>query len=243
VRPFPLLAAAAVHAAAGLGFAGAAGTTGIGSTVIVSATVAGAATDTMPVKLWRKLVVDAVAPRTVVPDDEPSIADDARCRAAHAAYALLATFELAPRLPGLAQDPVRTYAIARVTVRNCATGTALPARVIPLESDPTAEPARGETEPNAARLWERPVRAALGHDALIAQTMRVVSVRKGIVLIERFGTFGINQVLRATPAPSSPARAAYELVVTDVTAKYLQATVLGRGDPRPGDTIEAAPPK
>jgi len=162
VRPFRLLVALAlVAAASGAAPAGAA-------TVIVTTSVGGTAADTMPFKLWHKLVVDALGPRATVTDDEPTIADEASCRAVHADYAVFATFERAPRLPGLAQAPDRVYAIARVTVRNCVTGALLPARFIPLESDPTAEPGRGETRPNPSRQWEHPVRAALGRIPLIA---------------------------------------------------------------------------
>jgi len=175
VRPFRLLAAVAVGALlAGPRPAGAAAARPAAGTVIVTATVSSSAIEVMPPKLWRRLVVDSLAARRTVVDEEPTIADDARCRAAHAGYAVLATFDRAPRLPGLAQDPGRIYAVARFTVRNCASGALLPPRVVTLESDPTAEPERGETLPSPTRVWERSVRAALGHGLLFRPALHAV---------------------------------------------------------------------
>jgi hypothetical protein len=166
VRPPRLIAAVAAGALLiGPVPAGSAPAAAAAGTVIVTATVGSNAADVMPQRLWRSLVVGAIAARRTVVDDEPTIADEASCRAAHAAYAVLATFDRAPRLPGLAQDPDRIYAIARFTVRNCATGALLPQRVVELESDPSAQPFRGET-PSPAGIWERSVRAALGRSIL-----------------------------------------------------------------------------
>lgn len=166
MRPPRLLAAVAAGALlTGPVPAGSAPAVAPAGTVIVTATVGSNAADVMPQKLWRSLVAASVAARRTVVDDEPTIADEARCRAAHAAYAVLATFDRAPRLPGLAQDPARTYGIARFTVRNCATGALLPQRVVEIESDPAAQTERGET-PSPTSLWERPIHAALGHSIL-----------------------------------------------------------------------------
>jgi hypothetical protein len=247
VRPFRLLAAVAVGALlTGPVPAGAAASPAAApGTVIVTATVGSSATDVMPQKLWRRLVVDSLAARTTIFDEEPTIADEARCRAAHAGYAVLATFDRAPRLPGLAQDPDRVYAIARFTVRNCASGALLPPRVVALESDPSAQAARGET-PSPASAWERPVRAALGHAILAAPRPppHVVAVHGATVVLDRSDNFGVNQVLVGTPpAGASPPRAPYELVVTEIQSRQILATVVGKGQPRAGDTVEAAPAK
>jgi hypothetical protein len=126
----------------------------VAGTVILSATVGSSAVDVMPQRTWRALVAASLGARKVVVDEDPTLADEARCRAAHASHAVLATFDRAPRLPGMAQDPDRVYAIARIAVRNCATGAVLPLRVITIESDP------------GTHQWERSVRAALGRALL-----------------------------------------------------------------------------
>ena len=96
-------------------------------TVLVVADVGESAQSTMPGALWRKLVVDYVGAHAVVAEDGTALPDEARCRSAHATYAIFATFDRAMRLPGFAQDTDRAYGIARFTVRNCQTGAVAPA--------------------------------------------------------------------------------------------------------------------
>jgi hypothetical protein len=163
VRPFPAIAAALVGAA----LAAPVPARGAPVTVLVAAPVGDAAQQTMPAALWLRLVSDYVGPAKIVTDAEAAMPDQERCRAAHAAYALLATFDRAPRLPGTAQDTDRAYAVARFTVRNCATGVVSPAKVLRLESDPVAESDRTGDAADADRQWSRAVHAALARNPLV----------------------------------------------------------------------------
>ncbi|MEO7038804.1 MAG: hypothetical protein ABI186_02115 [Candidatus Elarobacter sp.] len=136
--------------------------------VIVTVSVGENATATMPLALWRKLAAEYVGGHTVGLEEGTAPADDARCRAAHARYAVLATFDRATRLPGLAQDTDRSYAVGRFTVRDCATGALEPTKTIALESDPLTPADRGggiALDPD--RLWARSVRATLAHNPLV----------------------------------------------------------------------------
>jgi hypothetical protein len=163
----PLLAAVLVLAlATPVAPAAAAQRPSLPATVLVTVFVGENATRTMPQALWRKLASEYVSARTVTAEDGPALADDARCKSAHALYAVLATFERATRLPGLAQDTDRAYAVARFTVKNCITGAVLPTKTVRLESDPLSEADRGDFEPNAERTWERSVRATLARNPL-----------------------------------------------------------------------------
>lgn len=135
--------------------------------VLVTVSVGESAMATMPFALWRKLALEYVGGRPVGVDDGGAPADDARCRAARARYAVLATFDRATRLPGLAQDTDRAYAVGRFTVRDCATGALRATKTIGLESDPLSQNDRAGIELDPERLWARSVRAALARNPLL----------------------------------------------------------------------------
>jgi len=157
-----LLAALTVSAAPALG----AGRGVEPVTVLVASTVGENARRTMPPELWQKLVDSFVYARNVVHfagSGTPTIGD---CKAAKAAYAVTAQFDLAPRLPGLGQDPDRKYAMARVTLLNCITGVASPERTFQFESQPLSQAQAGDFEPNESETWSRTVQTRLGKLAL-----------------------------------------------------------------------------
>jgi hypothetical protein len=165
VRPLPAAIAVLVAvAAATVAPAGSAPVRGAPMTVVlVAAPVGEGAQQTMPAALWLRLVSQYVGRAKIVTDAEATMPDAERCRAAHAAYAVLATFDRLPRLPGMAQDTDRAYAIARFTVRNCATGEVIPARIVRLESDPPDESVRAGDEAGAEQRWAHAVQLALAH--------------------------------------------------------------------------------
>jgi len=248
VRPFPAMTAALVAAA----LAVSAPARGTPITVLVAAPVGEGAQQTMPATLWLRLVSDYVGPAKVVPDVESTMPDQERCRAAHAAYALLATFDRAPRLPGTAQDTDRAYAVARFTLRNCATGVVSPPKIVRLESDPVDGSDRTGDAAAAERQWSRAVHAALARDPLalvkaaVAQTVapaaRVSRVRDGVVFFEGATAFTARQVLFDYADANGQAHVVVQLVVTEVERKYVAAIVLGRGTPHAGDYVSASPP-
>jgi hypothetical protein len=221
-------------------------------TVLVAAPVGEGAQETMPAGLWLRLVSDYLRPAKIVPDIETTVPDEERCRAAHAAYALLATFDRAPRLPGTAQDTDRAYAVARFTLRNCATGVVSPSKIVRLESDPVAESERTGDAAAADRQWSRAVRAALARDPLalvkaaVAQTVapavRVSRVRDGVVFFDGTTAFATRQVLFDYADADGRPHVPVQLVVTEVERKYAAATVLGAGTPHAGDYVSASPP-
>jgi hypothetical protein len=167
VRPLPAAIAVLVAvAAATVAPAGSAPVRGAPMTVVlVAAPVGEGAQQTMPAALWLRLVSQYVGRAKIVTDAEATMPDAERCRAAHAAYAVLATFDRLPRLPGMAQDTDRAYAIARFTVRNCATGEVMPARIVRLESDPPDESVRAGDEAGAEQRWAHAVQLALAHQS------------------------------------------------------------------------------
>jgi hypothetical protein len=250
----PLLAAALVLALAVP--AAAAQRAALPATVLVTVFVGENATRTMPQALWRKLASEYVGARTVTAEDGPALADEAHCRSAHALYAVLATFERATRLPGLAQDTDRAYGVARFTVRNCVSGIVLPTKTVRLESDPLSEADRGDFEPNAERTWERSVRAALARNPLAfapaaagpagsgppaGAVGRIIRVDGAVVFIDG-GKFSVNQVLRVfADRDARPRAEPIELIVLDVSGKYAQCSVIGNLTPRVGDYVEPAP--
>ena len=184
MRPIPgLTAALAVVALAAPGTASSAPPV----TVLVAATVGEGAQQMMPAALWFKLVSDYIGPAKVLSDIESTMPDEERCTSAHAAYAVLATFDREPRLPGIAQDTDRAYAVARFTVRNCTTGSVSAMKIVRLESDPVGESERAGPA-TAERQWARAVRMSLAHEPL------------GIVAAPKVAT-------KKTPSPpsSSPA--------------------------------------
>jgi len=137
-------------------------------TVLVAAPVGEGAQQMMPAALWVRLVTDYLSGAKIVVDVESMLPDQERCRASRAGYAVLATFDRAPRLPGTAQDTDRAYAVARITVRNCATGAVLPTKVFRLESDPVTASERTGDEATAELEWVRPVHLTLGRYPLAA---------------------------------------------------------------------------
>jgi hypothetical protein len=135
-------------------------------TVLVATTVGENARRTMPPELWQKLIDSFVYARSVVHftgTGTPTIGD---CKAAKAAYAVTAQFDLSPRLPGLGQDPDRKYAMARVTLLNCITGVASPERTFQFESQPLSQAQAGDFEPNESETWTRTVQSRMGKLAL-----------------------------------------------------------------------------
>ena len=187
MRPIPgLTAALAVVALAAPGTA----SNSLPVTVLVAATVGDGAQQMMPAALWFKLVSDYIGPAKIVSDVESTMPDEERCKSAHAAYAVLATFDRAPRLPGTAQDTDRAYAVARFIVRNCTTGSVSAMKIVRLESDPVGESERAGPA-TAERQWARAVRMSLAHEPL------------GIVAAPRVATKTTPSPPPRSPTPSS----------------------------------------
>lgn len=134
--------------------------------VLIVASVGENAQEIMPPALWRKIVVDYVGGRPVRIEDGTQLPEEAACRGAQAAYAVFARFDRAMRLPGLAQEIDRMYAVARFTVRNCATGAVSATKMIRLESDPVPPATPTDREVSAERVWQRPIRTAFAHEPL-----------------------------------------------------------------------------
>lgn len=251
VRPFPAIATAL--AAVALAAPGPAG--GAPVTVLVAAPVGECAPAMMPAALWVRLVTDYLGGAKVVVDLESTLPDQERCRASHAGYAVLATFDRAPRLPGTAQDTDRAYAVARITVRNCATGAVSPTKVFRLESDPIAESDRTGDAAAAERQWTRSVRAAFARDPLVLvrsanvaeaappRVSRVLSVRDGTVLLDPGAASAPNQVLFDYADAAGQPHAPIPLVVGEDERKYVKATVLGHGRRTPATTCRRRRPR
>ncbi|HEY0383836.1 MAG TPA: hypothetical protein VGC72_16715 [Candidatus Elarobacter sp.] len=261
------LALAAFPVLAGLVLAGSAparsaGTPPAPPAVLVVADVGESAQRTMPGALWRKLVTDYLRARTVSVEDGTVLPDDARCRSAHAAYAVLATFDRAMRLPGFAQDTDRAYGIARFTVRNCLTGVVAAEKTVRVESEPLAGAARGEGDADvAAAMWQRAVQVSFAHDPLVlappalvaavapaaaapaGRVVRITNIVDGIVFLDGGGGFAVNQVLRDYAGRDARPHAPIQLVVVEVTRRYVAATVVGNGNPHVGDYVDTTPVK
>jgi hypothetical protein len=249
VRPLPTLAAvlvlgasAAVALAATVTAAGAPPRP-VPASVLVVTDVGEGAQGSLPAALWRKLATEYVGARGAAAEDGTALPDDARCRTAHAIYAVLATFDRATRLPGLAQDTDRLYGVARFTVRNCLAGTVAPTKTVRIESDPIAGAERAGDGTAAERIWERAIRAALARDPLVlAAVARVARVENGFVYLESSGGFAPTQVLRVfADASAKPYAKPVELIVLDVVGTSVRAAIVGKGTPRPGDYVDAAP--
>jgi len=254
----PRLAAVAVLAAVLTASADAAPR--VQASVLIVADVGESAQPSMPAELWRKLVVEYVGARTATAEDGTALPDEARCRAAHALYAVFATFERAMRLPGLAQDPDRIYGIARFTVRNCVTGVVAPVKAVRVESDPLSEAQRGDFEPVSERTWDHAIRTTLARNPLdlpaatlttttaggvtiltTGPTGRIVRVDDDIVYIQTSGGFVLYQIVDDVADRDAKPHPPIELVVQEVNGKYLTATVTGKnGRPRVGDYVQAA---
>ena len=240
MRPLPTLAALALAVTAVPAGAAPRATP---TAVLVVTDVGERAQSSMPAALWRKLVSEYVGARSTTAEDGTALPDDARCRAAHAVYAVLATFDRATRLPGLAQDTDRIYGVARFTVRNCVTGNVTPTKTVPIESDPLSGTDRGDGESVAQRTWERAIRTTLARDPLVLTAVaRVVRVENGFVYIEGSGNFSPTQVLRVfADARAKPYGAPVELIVLDVVGTSVRAAIVGKGTPHPGDYVDASP--
>ncbi|HEY6236560.1 MAG TPA: hypothetical protein VIW69_15785 [Candidatus Elarobacter sp.] len=217
-------------------------------TVLVVADVGESAQSTLPGALWRKLVVDYVGAHAVVAEDGTALPDEARCRSAHATYAVFATFDRAMRLPGFAQDTDRAYGIARFTVRNCQTGVVAPMKTVRIESEPLAEAARGEGDAAvAAGMWQRAVRMSLAHDPLVlappVHTARIASIIDGVVFLDITDGFALNQMLRDYADRNAHPHAPIQLLVVEVTRRYVATSVVGSGTPHVGDYVDTTPVK
>jgi len=244
------------------------------ASVLLVTDVGEGALRTMPAPVWRRLARDYVGAgsRSVAAEDGTALPDEARCRAANARYAVFASFDRAMRLPGLAQENDRAYGVARFTVRNCATGTVAPPKVVRVESEPIPQAAPADADAVAQRAWETAIRAALAHDPLVlsapvatsappaaasfapiagpsiavarsGRIARVVSVEGNEVYVDNTGAFAQNQVLRAYEnAAGKPYAQPVELVVVEITKRFVIAAIVGRSAPHVGDHVEALPP-
>lgn len=219
------------------------------ATVLVVADVGESAQRTMPGPLWRKLVADYLGARTVTVEDGTGLPDDARCRNAHAMYAVFATFDRATRLPGFAQDTDRAYGIARFTVRNCLTGMVAPTKTVRVESEPLTEAARGEGDSAlAAAMWQRAVQLSFARDPLALappppRVARITNIVDGLVYLDHGDGFAVNQFLRDYADRNAHPHAPIQLIVVEITRRYASAGVVGNGTPRVGDYVDATPVK
>jgi hypothetical protein len=248
VRPLPSIAAALVVLAAAPAAAAPHGPAP--TAVLVVADVGENARRSMPAEVWRKLAADYVG-RSASAEDGTALPDDARCRSANAQYAVLATFDRATRLPGLAQDTDRAYGIARFTVRNCLTGAVSATKTVRIESEPLTPSDRQEDEITAAHTWERAVRATLSREPLLlprelpavpaaASVARVVRVENDLVVLQITGTLSMNQVLRDVSDANAKPHAPFELVVVELAGKYVVAHITGNHTAHVGDYVESA---
>ena len=249
VRPLPQIAAAFVLAVS---------TPAIASprpapSVLLVADVGEAAQASMPVAMWRKLAAEYVGREAIV-EDGTSLPDEGRCRNAHAAYAVLATFDRATRLPGLAQDTDRAYAVARFTVRNCATGEVSAIKTVRVESDPLTWADRREDDLSRAQTWARVVRRTLAREPLplaplpletaapqlpAASVGRIVRVDGDLVVLQARG-LSMNQLLRDVSDAAGKPHAPFDLLVVELAGKYVVAHVIGNHTAHVGDYIEVA---
>jgi len=247
VRPLPLFAAVFVFGAA---LPAAAAPPGPAPNAVLVVTDVGEnARRSMPAAVWRKLAADYVG-RSASAEDGTALPDDARCRSAHAQYAVLATFDRATRLPGLAQDTDRAYGVARFTVLNCMTGTVSATKTVRIESEPLTPSDRSEDEVTAARTWERAVRASLSKEPLLlpretpapapVAVARVVRVENDLVVLQITGSVAMNQVLRDVSDASGKPHPPFELVVVELAGKYVVAHITGNHSAHVGDYIETA---
>ena len=249
----PLAVAALVTLAGAFLACGARGASAAGPvlpfTVLVAADVGESAQRTMPGALWRKLVADYLGARTVAVEDGTALPDEARCRSAHAAYAVFATFDRAMRLPGFAQDTDRAYGIARFTVRNCLTGVVAPTKTVRVESEPLTEAARGEGDAAvAAAMWQHAVQISFAHDPLALappppRVARITNIVDGLVYLDHSDGFTENQVLRDYADRNARPHAPIQLIVVEINRRYVSAGVVGNGTPRVGDYVDATPVK
>jgi len=217
-------------------------------TVLIAATVADSAKRTMPPALWARLIADYVNASKVVPFTGTGAPTREDCRAAGAVYLVNASFELAPRLPGAAQDSDRKYATARIDLLNCITGLASPTRNVRFESDPLSNANAGDFEPNVEFTWARPVRDRLARETLeLSGVARIVRIDGPFLYIDGAGSsIVINQVLHIFADKNAQPRSPVEMVVTDTNGRFIQATydTLKPGIvlPQVGDFVEPNAP-
>jgi hypothetical protein len=213
-------------------------------TVLVAATVADSAKRTMPPTLWLRLITDYVNASKVIPFTGAAAPTRDDCRAAGALYLVNATFELAPRLPGAAQDSDRKYATARIDLLNCLTGVASPTRNVRFESDPLSNANAGDFEPNVEFTWARPVRDKLARETLeLSGVARIVRIDGPFLYIDGAGSsITVNQILHIFADKNAQARPPVEMVVTDTNGRFIQATYdtlkPGIVQPQVGDFVE-----
>jgi len=213
-------------------------------TVLVAAAVADSARRTMPPALWARLVGDYANASKIIPFTGTGPATRADCRAASAVFLVNATFELAPRLPGTAQDSDRKYAVAHIDLMNCITGATVPQRTVRFESDPLSNANAGDFEPNVEFTWARAVRDGLARQPLeLAGVARITRVEGPFLYIDGVGSsITLNMVMRAFADKNGQPRVPLEMVVTDINNKFIQATYdtmrPGMVPPQPGDYVE-----
>lgn len=211
-------------------------------TVLLASRLTPTAPKSMTPLLWRQIVSDYVDASTIATykgDDTPSLES---CRAAGAAIAMVATFDGAPRLPGIANDPGRTYGIARFDRLNCLTGVAMPPQVVRVSSDPPTEAGDFEVPDN---VWNRTIRAQLAREGFaLTGIARIVRIDRLDAYIDAPGLrFVTGQVIRAFVDHDGKARPPVELVVGERVGKLFVATFDRKSAPPPhaGDFVEAAP--
>ncbi len=86
------------------------------------------------------------------------------------------------------------------------------------------------------------MRRTLARDPLVLTAVaRIVRVENGSVFLESSGGFVVNQVLRDFADTNAKPHAPIELVVLEISGKYVQASITGKGTPQVGDYVEAAP--
>ncbi|MFN2459776.1 MAG: hypothetical protein ABR591_03660 [Candidatus Velthaea sp.] len=214
-------------------------------TLLVAATVSDAAKGTMPQALWQRLVSEYANASKVVPF-AGAAATREDCRAANAAYLITAVFDLAPRLPGTAQDTDRKYATAKIELLNCVTGAPVATRALRLESDPLSRANEGDFESNVETTWVRSVRDRLSRDPLpLTGVARILRIDGSFVYVDGANSsLAVNQALRDFADKNAQPRAVIDLVVTAITGRLVQAVynsaAAGGAAPHIGDYVEPA---
>jgi hypothetical protein len=127
-----------------------------------------------------------------------------------------------------------------LVVRNCVTGTLFAPRVVTVDGDPLAARRPDDPDGNAERLWERSARAELGRGPLLEPVARVVSVHRGIALVERNASFSRGTVLHAIADAQGRARPPFELTVIGARGRFVAARASG-GEPHAGDYVGLSP--
>ena len=213
-------------------------------TVLLATSVTGVAPKTMTAPQWKAVVVDYVDANKVIDYKGDGLPTVAQCKAAGAVYALNAVFDVAPKLPGIAYDPDRTYATARFDRVNCITGEVTPTQVVRVSSDPLSQTDAGDYEPNVDLIWNRTIRGQLGHASIaLAGVARITQINGTDVLIDAPGMkIFPGMVLRVNADGNGKPRPPVELTVTDMSGKLIAASFNPKepNPPHVGDFIETA---